>query len=202
MVGIGRLHRAVAGSGANGLGRNAVSWSRCIGIAWCGGLAVLSACSRESVGRAPARPALHRGGAAITGDTVVGVTATLSDSVRAADDGRVAWSTLWTLCWVPVDHAVAYELETVTSEGTSPRIQRTTASCKVLQVAAGISRPSEKDSLRHAQLGLMLGQLAYRVRAVSADSARSEWSGPFTAGLEIPTPRGRPPARAAAATER
>ena len=48
------------------------------------------------------------------------IVATLEDEVRELPSKRIAWSTYWKLCW-HYPGAKAYELQTLTSEGISPK---------------------------------------------------------------------------------
>ncbi|MDQ3255131.1 MAG: hypothetical protein M3R15_14710 [Acidobacteriota bacterium] len=108
--------------------------------------------------------------------TVQGLSATLEDEVRDVDNGRIKWSTYWKLCWDEYPKAQAYELQVMTSEGTSPKLRRQTDRCFRIEAAAGINDKSQGLLNRDQLLGLQLGQLAYRVRAVLDDDRFSEWS--------------------------
>ena len=96
----------------------------------------LSACGSAS--RATAPP--HGPGA--LGD----LTAALEDEVRVLPDSRIAWTTYWRLCWRPYPGATAYELETVTREGTSPALLRQQGRCFRIEVAAGENPRSRGSS--------------------------------------------------------
>ncbi len=111
-----------------------------------------------------------------------GMVATLEDEVRDLPNGRIAWSTYWKLCWEKYPGAKAYELQTVTSEGTSPKLRRLSEPSFRIEVAAGENEKSEGFVNREIQLALQSGQLAYRVRAVLDDNRFSEWSPLMTVG--------------------
>jgi hypothetical protein len=109
---------------------------------------------------------------------VRGLTASLEDETQTLD-GRRRWSTYWRLCWTPYPNASGYELQTVTSEGRSPRLKVQTDRCYRLQVAAGFGEGARGRDL---QLQVQSSQLAFRVRAITSDGRRSAWSDTAPAG--------------------
>lgn len=113
------------------------------------------------------------------------LTATLEDEVDELPDERIAWSTYWQLCWRKYPGAVAYELETVTSEGTSPKLRRQRGSCFRIEAAHGENSSDEGLANREVLLASARAQLAYRVRAVLDDGIVSGWSRPLSVGEEI-----------------
>jgi len=108
--------------------------------------------------------------------TVSGLVSTLEDEVRDLPDGQIAWSTYWKLCWDEYPGAQGYEMQTMTSEGRSPKLRRLSGRCFRLQAAAGENPKTAGLMNRELQLKLQEGQLGYRVRAVLADNRVSEWS--------------------------
>ncbi len=104
------------------------------------------------------------------------LVARLDDERHVLADGRIAWRTWWELCWDDYPEATAYEVQTVTGEGTSPRLRRQTGECIRTEAAAGEDSPETVDARRELLLTLQAGQLAYRVRAVLDGDRRSEWS--------------------------
>ena len=123
-----------------------------------------------------------------------GFVATLEDDVRDLPEGNITWSTYWKLCWAEYPGAQAYELQTMTGEGASPRLRRQTDRCFRLQSAAGENKKSQGLLNRELQLALQSGQLAYRVRAVLSDGRLSPWSpampvGKTTQGGQAASPK-------------
>jgi len=111
------------------------------------------------------------------------VVATLADEVAEPQAGHVAWTTYWTLCWDAYPRAVAYELQTLTSEGASPKLRRERERCFRLEVAKG-TNPKDKGFFnRELMLAGISGQLAFRVRAVLGDNRVSEWSALMPVGV-------------------
>ncbi|MBA3713274.1 MAG: hypothetical protein H0W76_12630 [Pyrinomonadaceae bacterium] len=105
------------------------------------------------------------------------LVATLEDEVRDAGGDQVSWATYWKLCWDGYPGAVGYQLQAVTSEGTSPRVQpHQEGRCFRLEVAKNTNRRELGLHKRDVMLALASGQLAYRVRAVLAGGRTSEWS--------------------------
>ena len=115
---------------------------------------------------------------------VTGLVATLEDEVRELPGDRIAWSTYWKLCWDVSPQATAYELQTVTAEGSSPKLRRQRERCFRLQAAAGENETSQGFVNRAMLLALHEGQLAYRVRAVFGNGQVSAWSLAMEAGKE------------------
>lgn len=131
---------------------------------------LLSACETPSGARPAVAPPVEE------------IVATLEDEVRELPSKRIAWSTYWKLCWQGYPGAKAYELQTLTSEGASPKLRRQSDRCFRLQVAAGQNHKSQGLFNRKAILSLQASQLAYRVRAVLDDNFVSEWSGDIAVG--------------------
>jgi len=104
--------------------------------------------------------------------------------VRELPGDRIAWSTYWKLCWDVSPQATAYELQTVTSEGSSPKLRRQSERCFRLQAATGENEKSQGLVNRAMLLALHEGQLAYRVRAVFDNGQVSVWSLAMEAGKE------------------
>lgn len=121
----------------------------------------------------------------VVGPAVTGLTTTLEDDVQALPDARIAWSTDWQLCWAAYPAATAYELESLTSEGVSPILQRQQSTCYRIEAAAGENAKSEGLAGRDMQLLIQSGQLGYRVRAVLPKNQVSEWSAPVAVGAEL-----------------
>ena len=111
---------------------------------------------------------------------VQNLTAALEDEVHDVPDGKIEWSTYWHLCWANYEGASAYELQALTSEGSSDKLERQSDRCFRLQVAAGKNARTQGMLNRDLQLAIRSSQLAYRVRAVLADGQFSEWSKPLS----------------------
>ncbi|UOG73710.1 hypothetical protein MTX78_16490 [Hymenobacter tibetensis] len=103
---------------------------------------------------------------------------TLLDTVTTLPNGQIAWSTYWRLCWEPYPGAQAYEMQTATDEGISPKLRRLPAACYRLQVAAGRNAKSQGFLNRKQLLDLQAGQLSFRIRAVLGPNQFSAWSAP------------------------
>ena len=110
------------------------------------------------------------------------LSATLEDQSVTAQ-GRPRWSTYWKLCWDYAPGAVGYELQTITSEGTSPELRQQENACFRLQVASGTSRGARRTVEREQQLGWQSANLAYRVRARFPETPGA-WSPVVPAGLK------------------
>jgi hypothetical protein len=110
------------------------------------------------------------------------LTAELEDEVHDLANREIKWSTYWRLCWANYDGASAYELQALTSEGTSDKLVRQSGRCFRIEVAAGQNLKTQGLLHRDLQLSLRSTQLAYRVRAVLADGTTSEWSKSFSVG--------------------
>ncbi len=113
---------------------------------------------------------------------VGGLTATLEDEVRDLPGDRIAWTTYWKLCWAAYPGATAYELQPLTSEGASNRLQRQRETCFRQEAAKGENMKAEGLLNRDLLVKLQTGQLAYHVRAVLPDNRASEWSHPLAVG--------------------
>jgi hypothetical protein len=117
-----------------------------------------------------------------TAPLVQNLASTLEDEVRELPKERIAWSTFWKLCWDKIPDANAYELETLTSEGSSGRFRRQSENCFRIEAAAGENNKSEGLLNRQLQLALQSSQLAYRVRAVMNGGRVGEWSRAVSVG--------------------
>ena len=113
---------------------------------------------------------------------VEGLVAALEDEVREFSGGRIAWATYWKLCWAAYPGATAYELETLTGEGSSRKLRRQAERCLRIEAAKGENDKSQGLVRRDLLLALQAGQLAYRVRAVLDDHRVSAWSRPMAVG--------------------
>jgi hypothetical protein len=122
------------------------------------------------------------------GPPPTGLVASLEDEVGAGG----SWRTSWVLCWDTYPGAVAYELMTITGEGSSPTLRRQTDRCLHVEAAAGDGPPAERPARRAAQLAAQQGQLAFRVRGVPAHGPPGEWSLPVAVGTEGPAAAYRP----------
>lgn len=111
-----------------------------------------------------------------------GLVASLEDEVRTLEEGRITWSIYWKLCWQPYPGAQHYELQTLTAEGSSPKLHPHHDTCFRIQAAAGEDATAQAPLNRDALLALQAGQLAYRVRAVLKDERVSAWSTPIAVG--------------------
>ena len=116
---------------------------------------------------------------------VGGLVTTLQDEVHNLPEGRIAWSAYWKLCWEEYPGAAAYELQTVTGEGISPKLRRQSEHCFRIEAAKGENEKSQGLVNRDLLLALQAGQLAYRVRAVLADNRTSAWSAAYAVGERI-----------------
>lgn len=134
----------------------------------------LSACSAPS-----------SGGGAPDLPPVIGLAASLEDERRPLDGGRLRWSTYWRLTWTPYAEAKEYEVQTVTSEGRSPKLRTLAIPEYRLQVAAGENPAAMGLQGRNVQLEMQGAQLAFRVRAILADGRRSAWSEAAAAGRAL-----------------
>ena len=113
---------------------------------------------------------------------VEGLVARLEDEVRDLPAGRIGWTTYWQLCWAAYPGATAYELQTLTGEGSSRKLRRQGEPCLRLEAAKGENDRAQGLANRDMLLALQAGQLAYRVRAVLHDHRRSAWSPPLAVG--------------------
>ncbi len=127
-------------------------------------------------------PVVPSGTPQVVKPPVTGFVATLSDEVKELPKQRIAWSTYWKLCWMPYPEAVAYELQGVSSEGTSPKLKRQTDNCFRLQAAANVNSKSKGLLYREETLAMHTVQLGFRVRAVLDGNRVSEWSPPMPVG--------------------
>lgn len=118
----------------------------------------------------------------VVGSPVRGLVATLEDEVSELPGGRIRWSTYWKLCWERYQGAKAYELQSLTSEGISPKLHRQSDRCFRIEAAAGENEKSQGFVNRELLLALQSGQLAYRVRAILDKNHVSEWSPSISVG--------------------
>ncbi|MCC5667726.1 hypothetical protein LC653_28570 [Nostoc sp. CHAB 5784] len=117
------------------------------------------------------------------------IVATLEDEVQELSDNRIAWSTYWKLCWQSYPGAKAYELQTLTGEGASPKLHRQSDRCFRIEAAAGENLKSQGLFNRKVLLLLQRSQLAYRVRAILDENRVSEWSAAMAVGDTTTEPR-------------
>lgn len=110
------------------------------------------------------------------------IVATLEDEVQELPGKRIAWSTYWKLCWQSYPGAKTCELQTLTSEGVSPKLRRISDRCFRIQAAVGENQKSQGLFNRKAILSLQASRLAYRVRAVLDENRVSEWSPDMAVG--------------------
>jgi ribosomal protein L12E/L44/L45/RPP1/RPP2 len=127
-------------------------------------------------------------------DPLVGLRTSIRDEVTELDGGRIRWQTLWELCWDAHARAGEYELQTVTSEGTSPAVKAQREPCVSMQIAKGENAASAGLANRDITVATMAGQVGYRVRAVAVDGgsgpkAVSAWSAPYLVS-EVPVTGG------------
>ena len=113
---------------------------------------------------------------------VQNLTTELEDEVQDLPGGEIKWSTFWRLCWANYEGATAYELQPLTSEGASDKLERQSERCFRVEVALGKNPKTQGLLNRELQLAIRSSQLAYRVRAVLADGTKSEWSRPLSVG--------------------
>lgn len=132
---------------------------------------LLASCGKPSGQNLPLAPPLQN------------LSGTLEDEIRDLPNDRIAWSTFWKLCWDNDPDANAYELQTLTSEGSSETLRRQNANCFRIEAAAGENKKSDGLRNRQLQLALQSSQLAYRVRAVLNDGRVSEWSQSLSVGV-------------------
>jgi len=117
----------------------------------------------------------------VAGPVPVLASATLTDEV---DPAAGTWSTTWEACFAPLpgeEDLEGLEVQAVTAEGVSPRIQPLPGECVELQLAQGSGTAPADDPGRTAALG-DAGSLAYQARGVRADGSVTPWSDPVVAG--------------------
>jgi hypothetical protein len=107
------------------------------------------------------------------------LVAELEDQVHDLPHGQIRWSTHWHLCWADYEGARGYDLQALTAEGASNKLDHQSEHCFDLEVAKGENLKTEGLLNRDLQLATQSSQLAYRVRAVLADGHPSEWSKPL-----------------------
>ena len=118
--------------------------------------------------------------ATVAGPAPVLASATTTDDV---DTAAGTWTTTWEACFEPLPgerDTERWEVQAVTAEGVSPRIEELPGSCVGLQLAQGPGAPAD-DPGRTAALA-DAASLAYRARAVRADGSVTPWSEPVVAG--------------------
>ena len=113
------------------------------------------------------------------------LVAKLEDEVHDLPSGRIEWSTYWRLCWDDYDGARAYDLQALTAEGASSKLEHQSDHYFRLEVAKGENLKTQGFVNRDLQLATQSSQLAYRVRAVLADGRASEWSKPLRVAKPI-----------------
>ena len=132
----------------------------------------LAGCSSGAAAEPTAAPAT-------TGSAPALASATLTDDV---DTAAGTWSTTWVVCFAPVGGDVErWEVQAVTAEGVSPRVEQLPAECLDLQLAQGRGTTPADDPGRTAALA-DAGSLAYQARGVRADGSVMPWSDPVVAG--------------------
>ena len=139
-----------------------------------------SASGDEQRAALPAAPS----SATVAGPAPVLASATLTDDV---DTAAGTWSTTWEVCFEPLPGAEGperWEVQSVTSEGVSPRIEELPGSCVGLQLAQGPGAAPADDPGRTAALA-DAASLAYRARAVRADGSVTPWGEPVVAGSVV-----------------
>jgi hypothetical protein len=142
-----------------------------------------AACNTLSNASPNTKPSVVPSGAPqVVKSPVTGLLATLEDEVKELPKQRIAWSTYWKLCWQPYPGAVAYELQGVSSEGTSPKLKRLSDTCFRLQAATNENHKSLGFVQRELTLATHAVQLGFRVRAVLDGNRVSEWSPPMPVG--------------------
>lgn len=112
-----------------------------------------------------------------------GFVAVLEDEVHELPQRRIRWDTYWKLCWDAYPEASGYELQVITTGGTSGQLKRTDVPCLRIQVAADENPQTEGLRDGATLLALQAGQLALRVRAQLADGRRTEWSPRYGVGM-------------------
>jgi len=110
------------------------------------------------------------------------LAARLEDEVHDLPSERIEWSTYWRLCWDDYEGARGYELQALTAEGASSKLEHQSEHCFRLEVAKGENFKTQGLMNRDLQLATQSSQLAYRVRAVLAGGRASEWSKPLPVG--------------------
>jgi hypothetical protein len=136
-----------------------------------------SASGNDTRATVPAAPS----SATVAGPAPVLASATLTDDV---DPAAGTWSTTWQACFEPLpgeEDPERWEVQAVTAEGVSPRIEELPGSCVGLQLAQGPGAAPADDPGRTAALA-DAASLAYRARAVRADGSVTPWSEPVVAG--------------------
>ena len=137
----------------------------------------LAGCSAGQAGT----PAAGAATAAVTGRAPVLASASLTDDV---DTAAGTWSTTWQACFAPLPaegDIERWEVQAVTAEGVSPRVEQLSGECVDLQLAQGQGTTPADDPGRTAAL-TDAGSLAYRARGVRADGSVTPWSDPVVAG--------------------
>lgn len=110
--------------------------------------------------------------------------ATLRDDERALPDGRVAWMTVWQLCWRPIPGAAGYAVTPVSYEGPGRPLD-VREPCYSLAVANGIDERPGQRSGRTAQLGLMSSSLSVSVAVRYKDGTLGPASPDYAVGEEL-----------------
>lgn len=146
-------------------------------VALLGALAValVAAATWWAGGPEPAGPVKGSGAA-------TGFSAALTDEVRPARGGRVAYTTRWELRWRPVPAARDYLVTLGTPEGlgTSPRV--VSEPRFGLSVASGESPPAQQVKDRDAQLAAQAAQLSVAVAPRFANGKVGPRSAPMPVG--------------------
>ena len=119
--------------------------------------------------------------ATVAGPAPVLASATLTDDV---DPAAGTWSTTWLACFELLPGAEdleRWEVQAVTAEGVSPRIEELPGRCVELRLAQGPGTAPADDPGRTAALA-DAASLGYQARGVRADGSVTPWSEPVVAG--------------------
>ncbi|ADB75673.1 hypothetical protein [Geodermatophilus obscurus] len=141
----------------------------------------LTGCSSGGEAETALGAAAAPSSATVAGPAPVLASATTTDDV---DTAAGTWSTTWEACFEPLpgeEDLERWEVQTLTSEGTSPQIEQLDDGCIELQVAQGIGTTPGDDPARLAALS-DAARLTYQVRGVRADGSVTPWSASVAAG--------------------
>ena len=137
----------------------------------------LTGCSTGTPGTASVTPS----GPTVAGPAPVLASATLTDDV---DPAAGTWSTAWEACFAALTgegDLERWEVQVITAEGVSPRVQRLPGQCLELLLAQGQGTTPHDAPARVAALA-DAASLAYRARGVRADGTVTPWTDPVAAG--------------------
>ena len=142
-------------------------------------LALAAGLSGCTSGPQPPRPVTGTS-PVVTGTAPTVASAALADEV---DVGAGTWRTTWRACFAPAtddEAVVGWEVQPVTAEGASPRVQGLPGGCVELAVGTGLGSPDD-DPARTAALA-DAASLGYRARAVRSDGTVTPWTEPVAVG--------------------